>query len=392
MVSRSEIENIGERAVQQRHNLATEEAAKHALVLPFIQAMGYNVFDPTEVVPEFTADYGIKSGEKVDYALMRDAAPVLLIECKKVGDPLDSGRASQLARYFTNTPARIAILTDGIVYKFFSDLDAENAMDAMPFLEIDVTKVNQRDVQALGNFTKHSFNLDEARSVASNMKHTTGMKIYLSEMYDQPDEEFVRLLARKVFTGSLVQSRIEHFSGLAKLAFNGFVNDLISNTLQRASDMVNKDDVSQTQEEEEDGLDDDVGAAEEDGLDDDAASEGPRGIVTTVEEIQGYELVKTIVSDCVSPERVYIRDTRSYCGILLDNNERKPISRLRFTSSRKRIGLLGNERDSGGRRIETQYRIETVNEIADYAEQLREVVRGYLQETNDTADREGQAG
>ena len=384
MVSRSEIENIGERAVQQRHNLTTEEAAKHALVLPFIQALGYNVFDPTEVVPEFTADYGIKSGEKVDYALMRDAAPALLIECKKVGDPLDAGRASQLARYFTHTPARIAILTDGIVYKFFSDLDAENAMDAMPFLEIDVTKVTQRDVQALGNFTKYSFNVDEARSLASNMKHTTGMKIYLSEMYDQPDEEFVRLLARKVFTGPLFQSRIEHFSVLAKLAFNGFVNDLISNTLQRASDMVNKDDVSQTQEEEEDGLD--VDAA------DDAASEGPRGIVTTVEEIQGYELVKTIVSDCVSPERVYIRDTRSYCGILLDNNDRKPICRLRFTSSRKRIGLLGNERDSGGRRLETQYQIEAVNEIADYAEQLQEVVRGYLQETNDTADREGQAG
>ena len=88
MVSRNTIEEIGSRATRQRDSLTTEEATKHALILPFIQALGYNVFDPTEVVPEFTADYGLKAGEKVDYAIMRNGEPVMLFECKKIGDSL----------------------------------------------------------------------------------------------------------------------------------------------------------------------------------------------------------------------------------------------------------------------------------------------------------------
>ena len=367
MVSRNLIEEIATRATRQRGNLATEEATKHSLVLPFIQALGYDVFDPTEVVPEFTADYGLKSGEKVDYAIMRGATPVIVIECKKAGDSLDSGRASQLSRYFTNTPARVAILTDGILYKFYSDLDAENTMDTEPFLEVDITQVDQRAMQALGHFTKHSFDLEEARSVASNMKHIAGMKAYLLEMYNQPQEEFVRLLARKVFSGSLVQARMDHFTGLAKLAFNGFVNDVISNALQRASDVVKQDDFDQTIEEED--------------VADNAAPalEGSGGAETTEEELQGYELVKTILSDVVSPDRVFIRDTGSYCGVLLDDTNRKPICRLRFNSaSLKRIGLFGGERDSYGRRAETQHDIEKVDDIANHAVQLREVVHRYL--------------
>ena len=171
----------------------------------------------------------------------------MLFECKKVGDPLDSGRASQLARYFTNTPARIAILTDGIIYKFYSDLDAENAMDTQPFLEMDITNIDQRAMQSLSHFAKHSFNLDEVHSIASNMKHVSGMKSYLTDMYSQPDEEFVRLLARKVFNGPLFQTRIEHFTGLTKLAFTGFVNDLISDTLQRASNIVHSEAIEDAQ-------------------------------------------------------------------------------------------------------------------------------------------------
>lgn len=63
-------------------HIQTEEATKNAFVLPFINALGYNVFDPTEVVPEFTADVGIKKGEKVDYSIMKDGKPIILFECK----------------------------------------------------------------------------------------------------------------------------------------------------------------------------------------------------------------------------------------------------------------------------------------------------------------------
>ena len=136
MVSRSSLDALSKRAVTllEHNSLATEEATKHALVLPFIQALGYDVFDPTEVIPEYTADFGLKQGEKVDYAIIREenlAAPAMLIECKKALDPLDVGRASQLSRYFSQTPAHIGILTDGIVYKFFSQYEAYSGHESV---------------------------------------------------------------------------------------------------------------------------------------------------------------------------------------------------------------------------------------------------------------------
>ena len=370
MVSRSAIEDIANRASHQRNVLATEEAAKHALVLPFIQALGYDVFDPGEVVPEYTADYGIRSGEKVDYAIMHDGIPVMLIECKAVTDSLDTERASQLSRYFVNTPARIGILTNGIVYKFYSDLDAENTMDTAPFLEIDITKTDNRSLQAISHFTKQSFDLEDAKAAAAQMKYIAGMKTYLADMYAQPDDDFVRLLSRHVFSGPLFQSRMEYFNGLVRQAFHGFVNDRINETLQRASDMVNIGPVEAVGETDEQDT-----APEGD----ESESRDRQSIVTTAEELEGYELVRTIVSDCVDPERVTMRDRQSYCAILLDNNNRRTICRLRFTSRRRVLALMGEERTSGGSLKEVWHDIETVNDITNYAHQLQERVRRYVQ-------------
>ena len=360
MVLRNTLEEIGNRASQQYGNISTEEATKHALILPFIQSLGYNVFDPSEVIPEFTADHGLKAGEKVDYAIKRDNELVMLFECKKVGDPLDSRRESQLARYFVNTPARISVLTDGVVYKFFSDLDAENVMDEFPFLEIDLTWIDNREIQALGHFTKQSFDLEQALSTASNMKHITGMKAYLTQMLGQPDEEFVRLLARRVFSGVLVQSRMEHFTGLTKMAFQEFVNELINDTLRRAADMVNSESPVPDEATENDGSQD--------------MGNGRKNIVTTVEEVEAYELIKAIVSECVLPERVFIRDAQSYCAILLDDNNRKTICRLNFTLTVKRLTVIGKDDEVRG----SAYTINSVNDISSYAGELRAAVNSYL--------------
>ncbi len=100
------------------NHLQTEEATKNALVMPFIAALGYDVFNPKEVVPEFTADVGTKKGEKVDYAIMRDGETIILIECKKANGDLSQENMSQLHRYFTVTKARITILTNGIHYRY----------------------------------------------------------------------------------------------------------------------------------------------------------------------------------------------------------------------------------------------------------------------------------
>lgn len=62
----------------QLPNIQTEEATKNALIMPFITALGYNVFNPTEVTPELHADVGLKKGEKVDYAILVDGKPAIL--------------------------------------------------------------------------------------------------------------------------------------------------------------------------------------------------------------------------------------------------------------------------------------------------------------------------
>ena len=129
-----------------KHSIETEEATKTAFVLPFIQMLGYDFFDPSEVVPEFTADVGTKRGEKVDFALIHDDAPAVLIECKKVGNKLDVDEMSQLLRYFTATTVRLGILTDGIHYRFFCDLDQPNVMDPRPFFEFNM--LDFTDLQA----------------------------------------------------------------------------------------------------------------------------------------------------------------------------------------------------------------------------------------------------
>ena len=278
---------------------------------------------------------------------------------------MDVSRASQLGRYFSQTPAHIGILTNGTVYKFFSDIDAENIMDATPFLVIDIIKLDTRDIGALDHFAKQSFDIDEARSAASNMKHIRGMKGYLTQMYSQPDSDFVRLLARKVYSGVLTQSRFEHFEGLVKLAFQGFVNERISNTLQRASDIAN------TESDEDEAPSAQEGESEVPGLAE--PTDGKKSITTTVEEVQGYELVRTIVSEIVDPARVAMRDTQSYCGVLLDDNNRKTICRLRFNAATvKYLSLLDENRS------EIRYRLDSIDDISTYADDILAIVRGLL--------------
>jgi len=132
------INEMAARIPKQIEHISTEEATKNALVMPFINALGFNVFDPTEVVPEFTADVGTKKGEKVDYAIVRDGKPILLFEVKCTGTDLNNVHASQLYRYFSVTEARFGILTDGVIYRFYSDLDAPNKMDEKPFFVFDL--------------------------------------------------------------------------------------------------------------------------------------------------------------------------------------------------------------------------------------------------------------
>src|SRR4051794_35249800 len=143
------IRELSGQILKQSAIIQTEEATKNAMVMPFISALGYNVFDPQEVTPELHADVGLKKGEKVDYAILKDGKPIILFECKWHGADLNKEHASQLYRYFSVTEARFGVLTNGIAYRFYTDLEAQNKMDSKPFFEFNMANYRDQDIEEL---------------------------------------------------------------------------------------------------------------------------------------------------------------------------------------------------------------------------------------------------
>lgn len=355
------IQQIASQASKQLDHIETEEATKNALIMPFINALGYNVFDPTEVVPEFTADVGIKKGEKVDYAIMRDGETIMLFECKTAGTDLGKVHASQLYRYFSVTKARIGILTNGLQYQFYSDLEDTNKMDDRPFLIIDLMDLNDAVVTELKQFTKSGFDIDELVSNASDLKYTREIKRVIAQQLTDPDEEFVRLVAGRVYSGRMTQSVREQFEVITKRALKQFINDQVNARLQTAlsANLPNGDDEEEAEEPE---------AAE-------STDTQKRQIVTTQEEIDAYMIIKSILREDIDVKRIVMRDAKTYCSILLDDTNRKPICRLYFNSlTNLNIRLVDEERN------ETRYDIETVDDIYQYADRLKAVVARYESE------------
>ncbi len=351
---------LSSRIEAQRGNIQTEEATKTAFVLPFISALGYNVFDPTEMTPELDADIGIKKGEKVDYAILQDGKPVILMECKDHRANLDQVHASQLFRYFHCTPARVGVLTNGIVWRFFSDLEQPNKMDDKPFLEIDMLDLREQNVAELKRLQKGSLDIDDLVHAAEDLKYTREIRKVFSENASNPSEDFVRFFAGQVYSGRLTQKVTEKFSEYTRRAINQYLSDRISDRLRSAL----------SQEEAAVAVDtDEVEAqAPEESAEELAERED---VETTAEEIQGHLIVTAICSELVDPERVSMRDVKSYCGILLDDNNRKPICRLWFNASQKYLGVFDEEKD------EERLPIDSVREIYRHADRLRSTVERY---------------
>ena len=217
-----------------KEKIQTEEGTKNALIMPFIQILGYNVFDPTEVNPEFSADVGTKKGEKVDYAIIKDGKPCILIECKSINSDLSKEQASQLFRYFSVTPAKIAILTNGVIYQFFTDLDEKNKMDVKPFLEINLLDIKEPLIDQLKKYTKQALNLDELHDDATQLKYTKEIIQIANKEFSQPSEEFVKFFAQQVYPKKLTQKALENFTLITKDSLNQFLSDKINERLKSA--------------------------------------------------------------------------------------------------------------------------------------------------------------
>ena len=347
------VREISSRVSRRAGSVATEEATKTALVMPFIrEVLGYNVFEPEEVIPEFTADVGGKKGEKVDYAIMNDGKPSILIECKAYGVDLEKDPPAQLARYFHTTEARVGIVTDGVRYRFFSDVEKSNVMDDRPFFEIDMLEPDSIDMPELRKFAKATFDLGQVLDTAKDLKYLTEIKKMLNSEWTDPSEQFVRYFMSQVYEGVKTKQRVDQFQQLLKRACHEFLTDRIQDRLKTAlQDGSNPIEVPPELSEEPDESSQD-------------------GVVTLEDEWQGFYVVKAILRDHVDAHRITMRDRKSYCAILLDNRTTRTICRLHFHRSQKYVSFFDNDRDE-------RIPIGDVDDLFEHAQRLKDTVSKY---------------
>ncbi len=347
------LKHFSTRVKNLNEQILTEEATKTSLILPFFQMMGYDIFDPNQFVPEFTADTGIKKGEKVDYAIIEEGNPVILIEAKWCVAKLEK-HDSQLFRYFGTTFAKFAILTNGIEYRFYTDLEQPNRMDEEPFLVINLIDLKESLIPELKKFQKDVFDLESISNSASDLKYSNQIKQLLQRQLMEPSDNFVTYVLGEVYSGRKTQKTIDGFKEIVRKSFNQFVNELIKDSLQSAIDKKEKE-LGQVEVKEDKPIE----KAE------------PR-IVTSEDELEGYFIVKSVLREVIKTERITHKDTESYFGILLDNNTRKWICRLSFGEAKKSLIIPDENKNS------IYYPIANIEDIYDYKEKLIEVVQRYL--------------
>lgn len=343
---------LGDRVKQLHSQIKTEESTKQSLILPFFQILGYDIFNPMEFCPEFIADVGIKKNEKVDYVVIVDGKPLILIEAKSCSQNIDKldKHDSQLFRYYATTEARFAILTNGIRYRFFADLENPNKMDQQPFFELNLLDLNDQSIDYLENFMKSKLSVENILNSASELKYLNLIKLTFRDFVEHVPDEILKLIVSKIYEGPKTQTVLDKFKPLVKRGITQYINEKMSSkfneTLSKSEGTESVDEVQAIEEEE-------------------------NKIITTMDELNAFAVVKAILRKHVAANRLVYRDTESYLGVLLDDNSRKWICRIEL--GKKRFIQIPDEDKKPQR-----YQINNIDDIFDYSDQLIEVLKRYL--------------
>lgn len=349
---KTQIKLLGERFLALKDQVLTEEATKNAFIMPFIKELGYDVFNPNEVTPELVADIGLKQGEKIDYAIMQNGEPIILIECKHHAAPLNVHNASQLFRYFHTTKAKFSILTNGLEYRFYTDLVEKNKMDEKPFFVFNITDIKDNQIEELKKFHKAQFDFQNIVNTANELKIMNELKVIINSELTEPSPEFIKHFAKQAYPGMITAKVLELFTNLTRRTIQNYINDLITERLKSAltkeDDKAKEIQQGQTEKKEE-----------------------VSRVVTTQEELEGFMIVKTILRQKVSLKRIAYRDAQSYFAILLDDNNRKTICRLYLDGSKKYLVTLDAERK------EVKHELSSLDDIFKYADLMVKTVEDY---------------
>lgn len=350
-----QLQALAARAEQAGDSLTNEEATKMALIVPFIQALGYDIFNPTEVKPEFSADLpGIKQGERVDYAVLdrETGIPKILIEAKPFRTELSQAEMGQLSRYFAATHARIGILTNGRVFQFFSDLDNKNLMDNRPFAELDLSDLRSAPIEQIKQMSKSMFDLDSLLSSAERLKYLRAVKERIKLELTDPGEWLVRELIRDVVDAKRISGQqIEKLKPVVIDAIKSYLSDRINERLHSAmeAEQASKAEESAAQEPE---------SQEE-------------GATFTEEEREGLYIVRAICATDVEPQRLSEKDTKTYCNVLLDGNTWKSVIRMYFNGTQKKLEIFDDQEPR-------MVPLDGLNDIYKHSERIRAALRQRL--------------
>ncbi|MFZ7119484.1 MAG: type I restriction endonuclease [Eubacteriaceae bacterium] len=350
----SSIKQFAKRVEDMKDKVQTEEATKTALIMPFFSLLGYDVFNPSEFVPEFTADFGTKKGEKVDYAIFINGEPIILIEAKSCSESILDKHGSQLFRYFSTTTSKFGILTNGIKYHFFTDLDETNKLDLKPFFEFDFLDLKDSKIKQLMKFKKENFDVDNLLDSASELKYMNDISLVLNNIFETPSDNFIEFILSEFYNGRKTQNVKDKFTTLITKAIKQYKSELLNTMLNQAINK-NKDNESKNEIMELEEI----------------AVEKSDEIKTTLEEIESFGIVKTLLSDTIDFSKITYKDTLSYLGILIDGNTRKWICRLVLKENSKSI-IIADGSQRGQR-----YSLENIHSIIQYKNELIKAVGLY---------------
>lgn len=341
------LESFIARIETMKDSISTEEATKTSLIMPFFSMLGYDIFNPTEFVPEFTADVGIKKGEKVDYAILSNGEPTILIEAKCVTEKLEK-HDSQLFRYFGTTKAKFAILTNGIIYNFYTDLDEPNKMDSVPFLSVNLLDIKESDISELKKFDKNVFDVTNIVNTASDLKYCGMIKQFFKSEFSAPSDDFTKLvLSSGIYDGRFTQAVVDRFKPIIKKSFTQYINDLVNEKIKNALNI------------------EDTAAAETEPIVDDANAEETNGINTTVDELQAYYIVKSILCNIVDMNRITYKDTVNYFSVLIDGKVTRWVCRIYLKENTKYV-IIPKENEN------IKYSLDGIDDLYKLSDALKE--------------------
>lgn len=353
-----QIKQFAKRVESLQDSLATEEATKTSIIMPFFALLGYDVFNPSEFTPEFTSDYGVKKDEKVDYAILTNGTPTILIECKKIGEPLDK-HGAQLFRYFSTTTAKFGILTNGRIYQFFTDLEESNKMDVKPFLEIDILNIKDLQVTELKKFHKQNFDIETIFDSASELKYFNEFRNIFANQLQNPSDEFVRLFLSEAYAGKCTQKVVEKFKPVLKKTLNNYIAELMNDKIKSA--LAAQDEAPKIETDSNDTKEDLQQINHE------------NKILTTEEELEAFFLIKNILKPITgNPDDITYKDNERYMTILYKNKTTKWICRLYFNGGKKFISIPDENKK------EKRIPIEKIYDIEAYSSDIEVALSRYM--------------